>query len=115
MKNIMLVSLTFLTLSSCSNMQSDIEKVCELTTQTMEMMPKVLETSIKVGFGDENSKKEAQKELDKLELEMEQTGEVVENIKSKYNEDEFQAAFLENCEVAKKMLEIGEGLQDIGE
>jgi len=81
MKNIMLVSLTFLTLSSCSNMQSDIEKVCELTTQTMEMMPKVLETSIKVGFGDENSKKEAQKELDKLQLEMEQTGEVVENIK----------------------------------
>ena len=60
-------------------------------------------------------KKEAQKELDKLQLEMEQTGEVVENIKSKYNEDEFQAAFLENCEVAKKMLEIGEGLQDIGE
>ena len=58
---------------------------------------------------------EAQKELDKLQLEMEQTGEVVENIKSKYNEDEFQAAFLENCEVAKKMLEIGEGLQDIGE
>jgi hypothetical protein len=46
---------------------------------------------------------------------MEQTGEVVENIKSKYNEDEFQAAFLENCEVAKKMLEIGEGLQGIGE
>ena len=115
MKNIMLVSLTFLTLSSCSNMQSYIEKVCELTTQTMEMMPKLFELGMKSGFGDESSKEEAQKELDKLQLEMEQTGEVVENIKSKYNEDEFQAAFLENCEVAKKMLEIGEDLQDIGE
>jgi len=47
-------------------------------------------------------KKKLKKKLDKLQLEMEQTGEVVENIKSKYNEDEFQAAFLENCEVAKK-------------
>ena len=115
MKNIMLVSLTFLTLSSCSNMQSDIDRVCELTTQTMEMMPKVLELSMKVGFGDENSKKEAQKELDNLQLEMEQTGEVVESIKSKYNKDEFQSAFLENCEFAKKMLEMGEDLKYIGD
>ena len=115
MKNIMLVSLTFLTLSSCSNMKADAEKACDFTTQIMEMMPQMMELSMKAGFGDEDSKKEAQKELDKLQLEMEQTGEVVENIKSKYNEDEFQAAFLENCEVAKKMLEIGEDLQDIGE
>ena len=46
---------------------------------------------------------------------MEQTGEVVGSIKSKYNKDEFQSAFLENCEVAKKMLEMGEDLKDIGD
>ena len=115
MKNIMLLSLTFLTLSSCSNMKADAEKACDFTTQIMEMMPQMMQLSMKAGFGDEDSKKEAQKELDKLQLEMEQTGEVVESIKSKYNEDEFQAAFLENCEVAKKMLEMGEDLQDIGE
>ena len=100
MKNIMLVSLTFLTLSSCSNMQSDIEKVCELTTQTMEMMPKLFELGMKSGFGDESSKEEAQKEL--------------ERIKSKYDEDEFQASFIENCEAAKKLLEMGNSLEGIG-
>ena len=115
MKNIMLVSLTFLTLSSCSNMQSDIEKVCELTTQTMEMMPKVLETSIKVGFGDENSKKEAQKELDEIQASLEKMSKEWGSIIAKYDEEEFQAYLLENCEGAKAMLEMGKAFQEIGE
>ena len=98
MKNIMLLSLTFLTLSSCSNMQSDIEKVCALGNNRMEIATKVVDLTMKVGLGDENLKKE----LNKLRLEYETMEEVVESIKSKYNEDEFQAALLENCEVAKK-------------
>ena len=114
MKNIMLLSLTFLTLSSCSNMQSDIDKVCELTTQTMEMMPKVFELGMKSEFGDESSKEEAQKELDSLQTETEQMVKELESIKSKYDEDEFQASFIENCEAAKKLLEMGNSLEGIG-
>ena len=47
-----------------SNMKSDAEKACDFTTQIMEMMPQLLELSMKAGFGDEDSKKEAQKVLD---------------------------------------------------
>lgn len=96
-------------------MQSDVDKVCTLTTKTMEMMPDVLELSMKAGFGDESSKKEAQKELDMLQAEIEQMGKEVENIKSKYNEDEFQESFIENCETANKLLEMGEAFEGLGE
>jgi len=115
MKKLLLLSIPFFMLSSCSNMQTDVDKVCTLTTKTMEMMPNVFELSMKAGFGDESSKKEAQKELEKLQAEMEQMGEEVESIKSKYDEDEFQESFIENCEAAKKLLEMGEAFEGIGE
>ena len=59
-----------MTISSCSNMESDAEKACDLTTQTMEMMPEMLQLGMKAGFGDEKSKKEAQKQIDKLEADI---------------------------------------------
>jgi len=42
-------------------------------------------------------------------------GAEIENIKVKYDEDEFQAYLLENCEGFKKIMEMGEALQDIGD
>ena len=104
-----------ITISSCSNMESDAEKVCDLTTQTMELMPEMLQLGMKAGFGDEESKKEAQKQIDKLEADIKKMGEELENIKVKYDEDEFQAYLLENCEGAKKMTEMGEALQGLGD
>ena len=94
-----------ITISSCSNMESDAEKACDLTTQTMEMMPEMLQLGMKAGFGDEESKKEAQKQFDKLEADIKLLQAVIENIKIKYDEDEFQAYLLENCEGFKKMIE----------
>ena len=104
-----------MTISSCSNMESDAEKACDLTTQTMEMMPEMLQLGMKAGFGDEESKKEAQKQIDKLEADIKKMGEELENIMVKYDEDEFQAYLLENCEGAKKMREMGEALQGLGD
>lgn len=114
MKKIIYLLLILLVLS-CSNMQSDVDKVCALTTKTMEMMPNVLELSMKAGFGDDSSKEEAQKELDKLQAEMEQMGKEVESIKSRYDEDEFQESFIENCEAAKELLKMGEAFGEIEE
>ena len=90
---------------SCSNMESDAEKVCDLTTLTTNVMPAIVELRKKVDYGDEESKKEAQKQLDKLEADIKILGAVIENIKIKYDEDEFQAYLLENCEGFKKMKE----------
>ena len=115
MKKITILIILIITTSSCSNMESDAEKACDLTTQTMEMMPEMLQLGMKAGFGDEESKKEAQKQLDKLEADIKKIGEELENIKVKYDEDEFQAYFLENCEGAKKMKEMGEALQGLGD
>ena len=106
---------TIITISSCSNMESDAEKVCDLTTQTMEMMPEILQLGMKAGFGDEESKKEAQKQLDEIEADIKKMDEEFENIKVKYDEDEFQAYLLENCEGFKKIKEMGEALQGVGD
>ena len=91
---------------ACSNMESDAEKVCDLTTLTTNVMPAMVELRKKADYGDEESKKEAQKQLDKLEADIKKMGEELENIKVKYDEDEFQAYLLENCEGFKKMTEI---------
>ena len=88
---------------ACSNMESDAEKVCNLTTLTMDVMPAMVQLSNKADYGDEESKKEAQKQLDKLEADIKILGAVIENIKVKYDEDEFQAYLLENCDGFKKM------------
>ena len=90
---------------SCSNMESDAEKVCDLTTLTTNVMPTMVELRKKADYGDEESKKEAQKQLDKLEADVKLLVAVIENLKVKYDEDEFQAYLLENCEGFKKMKE----------
>ncbi len=91
---------------SCSNMESDAEKVCDLTTLTTNVMPAMVELRKKVDYGDEESKKEAQKQLDKLEADIKLLVAVIENLKVKYDEDEFQAYLLENCKGFKKLTEI---------
>ncbi len=88
---------------SCSNMESDAEKVCDLTTLTTDVMPAMVELRKKADYGDEESKKEAQKQLEKLEADVKLLVAVIENIKLKYDEDQFQAYLLENCEGFKKM------------
>ena len=91
---------------ACSNMESDAEKVCDLTTLTTNVTPAMVELRKKADYGDEESKKEAQKQLDKLEADIKLLVAVIENLKVKYDEDEFQAYLLENCEGFKKMTEI---------
>ena len=98
---------------ACSNMESDAKKVCDLTTLTINVKPAMKELREKADYGDEESKKEAQKQLDKLEADIKLLQAVIENIKIKYDEDEFQAYLLENCEGFKKMTEMGEALQGI--
>ena len=96
-------------------MESDAEKVCDLTTLTIDVTPAMAQLGMKAGFGDEESKKEAQKQLDEIEADIKKMGAELENIKVKYDEDEFQAYLLENCEGAKKMREMGEALQGLGD
>ena len=108
---LLFISLVF----ACSNMESDAEKVCDLTTLTINVKPAMAQLSLKTGFGDEESKKEAQKQLDKLEADIKIMGAEIDNIKVKYDEDEFQAYLLENCEGFKKMTEMGESLQGMGD
>ena len=86
-------------------MESDAEKICDLTTLTIDVMPVMVELREKADYADEESKKEAQKQLDKLEADIKILGAVIENIKIKYDEDEFQAYLLENCEGFKKTIE----------
>ena len=38
-------------------MKADAEKACDYATQIMEMMPQMMQLSMKAGFGDEESKK----------------------------------------------------------
>ena len=57
MKKLLFLTLTCLALSSCSNMKADAEKACDYATQIMEMMPQMMQLSMKAGFGDEDSKK----------------------------------------------------------
>tara|TARA_B100001057_G_scaffold86947_1_gene82879 strand:+ start:1125 stop:1454 length:330 start_codon:yes stop_codon:yes gene_type:complete len=90
----------------CSNMESDAERVCNLTTLTIDVKPAMEQLAVKVGFGDEESKKEAQKQLDELEVDIKILVAEIENIKVKYDEDEFQAYLLENCEGFKKRTEM---------
>ena len=87
-------------------MESDAERVCDLTTLTINVKPAMKELREKADYGDEESKKEAQKQLDELEADIKIMGAEIENIKVKYDEDEFQAYLLENCEGFKKIIEI---------
>ena len=91
---------------ACSNMESDAEKVCDLTTLTINVKPAMKELREKADYGGEESKKEAQKQLDKLEADIKLLQAVIENIKIKYDQDKFQTYLLENCEGFKKMTDI---------
>ena len=84
---------------ACSSMESDAEKVCDLATLTIDVKRSSL----------------SPKQLDELEVDIKILGAEIENIKAKYDEDEFQAYLLENCEGFKKMTEMGESLQGIGD
>ena len=102
MKKITLLLFVSTFLFSCSSMESDAQKACDFMTETVELMPEMMKLSMKANFGDENSKKEAQKKLDEITLKMESYTEEIKAIKAKYDEDEFQKYLLENCEQAKK-------------
>ena len=80
-------------------MQSDAEKVCDITTLIIDAKRSSL----------------SPKQLDELEVDIKILGTEIENIKAKYDEDEFQTYLLENCEGFKKMTEMGESLQGIGD
>ena len=63
----------------------------------------MMQLSMKVGFGDEDKRK---KELDVFQASIENLSEELESISGKYNEEEWQAYLLENCEGVKEMLEM---------
>ena len=113
MKNIISLSIVCMILSSCSNIKSDAEKACDFTTQIMDMMPQMMQLSMKAGFGDEESKKASQKELDEIQASLEKMSMELEKINEKYDEEEFQSYLLKNCESAKKMYEMSKAIQEI--
>ena len=112
MKKLILITFIFAAFSSCSNMESDAKKACELMTETAELMPEVIQLGLKSAFGDEESKKESRKKLNKVKSKMESMALELAIINKKYDEDEFQAYLLDNCETAKNLKEIGEAFSD---
>ena len=42
MKKLILIALIFIAFSSCSTMETDAQKACELMTETAEVMPEVI-------------------------------------------------------------------------
>ena len=111
MKKLILIALIFAAFSSCSTMESDAQKACELMTETAELMPEVIQLGLKASFGDEESKKESRKKLNKVKSKMESMALELAIINKKYNEHEFQAYLLDNCELAKNSKEMDEGLE----
>ena len=110
MKKLILITLIFAAFSSCSTstMESDAQKACELMTETAELMPEVIQLGLKSSFGDEESKKESRKKLNKVKSKMESMALELAIINKKYNEHEFQAYLFDNCETAKNLKEMGE-------
>ena len=92
-------------------MQSDAEKVCELLSETEEIMPEIMQLGMQSAFGNED----AEKKLKELQPKLDNIGKQIETISSKYNDDEFQSYLLENCEAAKGLKELGEAFEKIGE
>ncbi len=115
MKKLILITLIFVAFSSCSNMESDAQKACELIAETAELMPEVIQLGLKSSFGDEESKKEAYKKLSKVKSKMESMALELAIINKKYDEYEFQAYLLDNCEIAKNLKEMGEALEGFGD
>ena len=101
--------------TSCSNMQADAEKACDLMAETKELMPQIMKLSMQSAFGTEAEMSEASDELSALEEKFEDIGDQMEQLSSGYDKDEFQNYLLENCEVAKELKDMGEALQGIGD
>ena len=112
MKKLILITLIFAAFSSCSNMESDAQKACELIAETAELMPEVIQLGLKSSFGDEESKKESRKKLNKVKSKMESMALELAIINKKYDEEEFQAYLFDNCETVKNLREMGEAFSD---
>jgi|GEM_PF-1261034 hypothetical protein len=112
MKKIITLTLIIAAFSSCSNMESDAQKVCSNFDKVKEMMPEMMKLSFASSIGTEEAKKEAKLKLDSINNELEVMGKQMEEIRSKYDEEEFKKYLLENCENAEKMME---GLKSISE
>ena len=100
---------------SCNDMESDIDKACELMTETIEKMPETIELGMKAAFGTNEEKEAAKKKLEEIEKKGEEIAEMLAAIKLKYDEDEFTAALFEKCEAAQKLKEMGEAFEDLGD
>jgi len=83
--------------------------------ETAELMPEVIQLGLKSAFGDEESKKEAYKKLNQVKSKMESMALELAIINKKYNEYEFQAYLLDNCETVKNLKEMGEALEGFGD
>ena len=114
MKKLLFIA-TIFSFASCANMESDADKACQLMTEMTELMPQVMKLSMQSAFGTEEEMTEASNELSTLEARVEELGKQMEQLKSNYNEDEFQNYLLENCEVAQKLKDLGEAFEGLGE
>ena len=115
MKKIIILTIIVAAFSSCSSMDSDAQKVCSNFDKLKEMMPEMMKLSFASSIGTEEAKKEAKLKLDSINNEMEVMGKQMEEIRNKYDEEEFKKYLLENCENAEKMLEGLESLSKIDE
>ena len=112
MKNIF-YCLLIIPFISCSSLESDAEKVCDIMTQSAELMPEVMQLTMGSMLGSEESKKEAELKVKELTEIIESSALQMEAIKKKYDEDEFQEYLLANCDTAKSLAKMGEALEDI--
>ncbi|MFT7156922.1 MAG: hypothetical protein ACI8Q1_001937 [Parvicella sp.] len=112
MKKLITLTLIIAAFSSCSNMESDAQKVCSNFDKLKEMMPEMMKLSFASSIGTEEAKKEAKQKLDSINNEMELMGKHMEEIRGKYDDDDFQKYLLENCENAEKLIE---GLKNLAE
>ena len=112
MKKIITLTLIIAAFSSCSTMDSDAQKVCSNFEKLKEMMPEMMKLSFASSIGTEEAKKEAKLKLDSINNEMEVMGKQMEEIRGKYDDEEFKKYLLENCESAEKMIE---GLENLSE
>lgn len=106
MKNLYFLLCGFLFVS-CANMETDADKVCQLLNETKHMLPKMMKVGMQSAFGNEA----AEKELSELENRSAKMLNDIENISSKYNEQEFQNYLLNNCAVAEEFKEFGDAME----
>ena len=104
MKKIFLI-LTVISLSSCSNMSADAQKVCELLPEIKENTTEIMKIGRSTAFGDVDE----EAKFKELQNKLEEIGKQVDSIVSKYDEDKFAFFLLENCEGAKELKELGMG------